>query len=135
MSIDAEPIYGEYAEGENKYDSVTFLVTATSADIANAAGLKIVAYPKGTMSIDGTIPANKTGVELGICPNAYTGYTQFGIQLYDKAGEGYLDSTRFALVATPVIRDGENGWIELTTMGASGDGRYFTVSRTSASEN
>ena len=134
MSIDAEPIYGEYAEGEKKYASVTFLVTATSVDIANAAGLKIVAYPKGTMSMDGTIPANKTGVELGICPNVYTGITQFGIQLYDKAGEGYLDSTRFDLVATPVIRDGKGGWIELTTMGASGDGRYFTVSRTSASE-
>ena len=136
MSIDAEPIYGEYAEGEITYASVTFLVTATSEDIANAAGLKIVAYPKGTMSMDGTIPANKTGVELGICPNVYKGHKQFGIQLYDKAGEGYLDSTKYDLVATPVIRDVENRWTELTTMGASrDDGRYFTVSRTSASEN
>lgn len=139
MSIDAKPIYGKYVdsepEGDVEFDSVTFLVTAPSVEIADAAGLKITAYPKGTVSMDGTIADTSIApVELGICPNAYTGETSFAIQLFDGANSGQLDPEQWDIEATPVINEGdaENPvWKELTVFGDGVDtyGKYYSVDR------
>ena len=140
MSIDSKPIYGTYENSNGTFDSVTFLVTATSTEIADKAGLKITAYPKGTVSMDATEvttgDAKKQAVELGICPNAYTGQTQFAIQLFDGAEEGYLDSTQWDIEATPVINTAAEGdeanWVELSVLGddlSELTGKYFTVNR------
>ncbi len=138
MSIDSKPIYGTY--GSDKHQSVTFLVTAPSVEIADKAGLKITAYPKGTVSMDATKvttgDAKKQAVELGICANAYEGQTKFAIQLFDGADTGALDSTEWDIEATPVINVGTPeapDWKELTVLGdVTSDlpGKYYTVTRT-----
>ncbi len=136
MSIDSKPIYGKYGSAE--YDSVTFLVTAPTVDIADKAGLKITAYPKGTVSMDATKVTTKDAknqaVELGICANAYTGQTNFAIQLFDGADTGALDPTQWDIEATPVINEGTTDapvWKELTVLGDGTDlpGKYYTVER------
>ena len=140
MSVDSRPIYGEYTNVNGTFDSVTFLVTAPSVEIADKAGLKITAYPKGTVSMNGTVNIStgdmKAGaVELGICPNAYTGKTKFAIQLFDGAKSGQLNPAQWDIEATPVINvgDAENpDWKELTVFGDGVDtyGKYYTVDRT-----
>ena len=144
MTIDADPIYGTFTSYNNgiEYPSVTFLVTATDVETANKAGLRIRAYPKGSVTFDETLPpegAASQYIELGICPNANTGTKNFAIQLFDSANQGYLNPDEYDLVATPVINDAEEGeddsWTVLSPVGEFSDSRFFTVkTRTTATE-
>ena len=143
MTIDAKPIYGSFTSYNNgvEYPSVTILVTATDVATADKAGLKIQAVTKGAATKEGAYPAEVEKVDLGICPNAYSGTTKFGIQLFDSANEGYLNPELYDIVATPVINVGTADapeWVELTTTGSAtgaaavegtADGKYFVVDR------
>ena len=143
MTIDAKPIYGTFTSYNNgvEYPSVTILVTATDVATADKAGLKIQAVTKGAATKEGAYPAEVEKVDLGICPNAYSGTRKFGIQLFDSANEGYLNPELYDIVATPVINVGTADapeWVELTVTGSAtgaaavegtADGKYFVVNR------
>ncbi|MBR5517541.1 MAG: hypothetical protein IKV86_00770 [Clostridia bacterium] len=139
MTIDAKPIYGTFTSYNNgiEYPSVTILVTATDVATADNAGLKIQAVTKGAATKEGAYPAEVEVVDLGICPNAYTGTKNFAIQLFDSANEGYLNPELYDIVATPVVKVADE-WVELTVTGSatgadavegSMDGKYFVIKR------
>jgi hypothetical protein len=133
VTIDAAPIYSTVDFGYGARNSVTFLATNNvDQDIA----LKITAYPNGTVSHDGDLPAEGEAVELGIYENAFAASEdvskQFGIQLVDSADTTeYLDADKYDLEATPCVKDENGEWVELDVWGTN----YFTVNRaTTATE-
>lgn len=139
MTIDAKPIYGTFTSYNNgiEYPSVTILVTATDVATADNAGLKIQAVTKGAATVEGAYPAEVEVVDLGICPNAYTGTKNFAIQLFDSANEGYLNPEKYDIVATPVLKVADE-WVELSVTGSVtgkvegdtiADGKYYVVDR------
>lgn len=133
VTIDAAPIYSKVDFGYGERNSVTFLATKkVDQDIA----LKITAYPNGTVSHDGDMPAEGEAVELGIYENAFAASEdvskQFGIQLVDSADTTeYLDADKYDLEATPCVKNENGEWVELSVWGTN----YFTISRaTTATE-
>ena len=110
-----EPIIGKYTDksGEGEFDSVTFLstVTASAAKVCEEFGLNIYRYEKAATSAE-----EKANLELIASLPSADKKTAFGIQLFDGANLGELDSTKYGFEAFPyVVIDGEK--IELSVFG------------------